>query len=829
MKKMKNVGISIGTSKSCMGLEEVGEVNIIPNSLGEEIELSVVSIINDQVIAGENVYLNKNIKVNNIIKEIMRLVSLSFINDDNYFEEYKKYLSFNIEKRDDISLIIKIDGKIYSVEEILSFLIKQIIENGKNNNIFAKKFIFTLPACFGIRERVLIKKAAKLADIEESKMEIISETSAASIAYELFINQEKLEAKYEYNIFKLNYNYITDGNLTSGPVLNKKILKNILVFDLGAGSFNLSILSIEEDEGKKLNFNVRANLGNPFFGGLDFDNRLVSYCINEFCKLNKIEENEIYNNKNAIRRLKLQCEIAKIILDSEESVIIELKDFFNNFNLCINLTRDNFNSMFLDYYNEINNKIRKILKVANMNIDSIKEVLIIGGNSKIPKIIEILKDLFGQNKIIDYIDNNKIIITGAALYANEMQKKNKKFNLNEVTFSSFGINIINSDINSYLKYGDKMMKLIRKNSFFPRSPIFFNNDHKKLISNFSFRCKISNDNKICFNIYEGENKFVKFNKKLVDITMNFNESMKNKIIKIYIKFELDKNYILKITVNIPEKNINNTIIMGTVDNNKLDKSKLNSKILEINSEFKKNKQELREYSDSYAKFKDDERNNALINCCKCCEEVLKLYEKNYISDIKIVKIYQFTEELFSYYLERLKIKNKSINDYNKIIFYIKERMKNLMNIEGYNDILKSKFKELSSMNRSLYYSIIINYIEIKVSKLITILKDYKEPQLYCFNIHFEKSNKAIECLLNEMKIYEIKDELYKKVEFLKKIIIGIKNLIFVPNNSKDTLSKLNDIKKEINNLVKSNKKYNSLMELLKFINEIEDTNINNYK
>ena len=138
---MSSVGIEIETSKSCMGLVELDKIRIIQNLLGEEIEPSVVSIINNKILVGENVYLNENSKFSNTIDEIKRLISYNFIYDNKFFEEYKKYLGYNIERTNENLLSVNIDGKVFSIEEILSFLIKQIVENGKYANIFVKKKI----------------------------------------------------------------------------------------------------------------------------------------------------------------------------------------------------------------------------------------------------------------------------------------------------------------------------------------------------------------------------------------------------------------------------------------------------------------------------------------------------------------------------------------------------------------------------------------------------------------------------------------------------------------------------------------------------------------
>ena len=809
---MNSVGIEIGTSKSCMGLVELDKIRIIQNLLGEEIEPSVVSIINNKILVGENVYLNENSKFSNTIDEIKRLISYNFIYDNKFFEEYKKYLGYNIERTNENFLSVNIDGKIFSIEEILSFLIKQIVENGKYANIFVKKkFVFAVPSCFGLREKELIRKSAKLANIDESKIEMINETSAAALAYELMINKSKYELKYDYDIYQQNYDNFTCRNLTSGPILNEKTKKNIFVFDLGEGCFNLSIISITENDDKKINFKVKANLGNPFFGGIDFDNKLVQYCVNKFCELNQIKEEDIYDNKSAVKKLKFRCKIAKQILNKNESVIIYIPNFIQSIDLCIEITRNNFENICSGFFIEINNKIFKILKIANVDNKKIKEVLLIGGNSKIPRIIEMLKDIFGQEKIIDYIDTNKIVVTGAALYANETQKKNKKFFVNEVIASSFGINIINNDFDSFLKYGDKMFKLIKKNFSFP------------YISKFSFKCKVSKDNTIFFKIYEGESDFVKFNKKLGGILLSdLNESLENKDVKIDIIFELDKNYILKVRAEIPEINFKNEISIGNFDKSKLNNIKINLEKGQYNSELFKNKENLKEYSTSYTNYKDEERNKTLINCCKCCKEIYEEYKIKYSVENRILKLYHLTEELFLYYLERLKLKYKSINYCNEIIKEMKEKMRNLIDIEGFNEILKDTFKGILDLNKNLYFSIILNYIELIVSWNVTILKNNNQSKLYCFKIYYQKSEKILEEYSNQMKAYDLDEELLEKIKILRKINHCIKRLISNSNRILDEYQNLDNLKNEIKEMIHRDIRYSCLEDILKIIDETKN-------
>ena len=806
---MDSVGIEIGTSKYSMGVSKFNKINLIQNSLGEEIEPSIVSIINNKILVGDNAFLDESSNYNNTITEIKRLISYNFIYDKNIFEEYKKYLSFNIERSNNNELVVNIDEKSFSIEEILSFLLKQIIEKGKNKDIFAKKYILSIPPCFGLLERQLIRKSAKLAEIDESKLGMISETSAAAIAYELNINKEKFKNNYnyDYDIFENDPSKLNDK--TPGPSLLNN--KNILVFDLGAGCFNLTIISINETNNQKLNFKVKANLGNPFFGGIDFDNKLVQYCISEFCKINNIKEEEVFSNKHAIKRLKLRCEIAKKILSEKETVLIYIQNFIKNYHLCVQVTRDIFISKCMNFFNEIEIKINKILKILNMKSDDIQEVLVIGGNSKIPKILEILNNIFGPDKVKSNIDNNKIIITGTSIYAKEMQKNNPNFDLSEIIFSSLGINVSNPDSKSFLKYGDKMLKLIRKNSSF---------DYE---SKFSFICKVSNNNKIQFNIYEGESNFVKYNKILKSIILPiFEDNMRNELIQFFIIFKLEYNYNLIIKVHNPEIQLNEEFYVWQFDENKFKKNKVALENKKVNKELIDYKNNLKELSNNYPKYKDDQKDKVLNNCCKCCENIFDKYKKDYNSENIIVKLYKLIEEMFSYYFERLKIKNKTINDDNEIILKIKEKMKYLKDIDGYNEILIDKFKEFFDLNKNIYYGIILNYIELIVTQNACILKNIEENNLDCFNKHFEKSKKILGKYLNEMNVYQINEELLKKIEILRNINNCIKGLIPGSNNILNEYTKLERIKDEVNNLIQNDQRYNCLKDILEIINIIED-------
>ena len=242
----------------------------------------------------------------------------------------------------------------------------------------------------------------------------------------------------------------------------------------------------------------------------------------------------------------------------------------------------------------------------------------------------------------------------------------------------------------------------------------------------------------------------------------------------------------------------------------------------VNKELIDYKNNLKELSNNYPKYKDDQKDKVLNNCCKCCENIFDKNKKDYNSENIIVKLYKLIEEMFSYYFERLKIKNKTINDDNEIILKIKEKMKYLKDIDGYNEILIDKFKEFFDLNKNIYYAIILNYIELIVTQNACILKNIEENNLDCFNKHFEKSKKILGKYLNEMNVYQINEELLKKIEILRNINNCIKGLIPGSNNILNEYTKLERIKDEVNNLIQNDQRYNCLKDILEIINIIED-------
>ena len=749
---MKAIGIDIGTTKSCIGYEEACNINIIPNTVGEETVPSLVSVIDNKIVAGIDACNYRISNYNNTVSEVKRIIGKNFYKDNLSYQKYKKNLSYELIEEEGKPILIKIKEEQYSPEEIYAYLIKKVIENGNRKNIFTRKAVITIPACFGISKRKLIKEAAKLAGIDLSKSKIIYESSAAIIAFEIYINKlaKKFNFEYNYDIFSsINDNNKINQDEECSPVpLINNLNKLTIIFDLGGGKFDLTLFSIEKKD-NKLIFNMKDTLGDPNLGGIDFDNKLVEYCINDVSEKTKIREDIIYQNKKAIKRLKIKCEIAKKILsekeDENENIIINVNDFIDEEDLCCIITRKMFDKLCNDLYMKIINKINKLLEINKLSEKDINEVLLIGGSSKMTKIKQILIDKFTKNKVI-YINNDKIIVYGAVLYACEMNRKKSDIILNEIIPLSLGIGIFNNEPESFFKYGDKMYKIIKKNSNLSTS------------IQKQFKININKKKVIELTFYEGDSKYVKFNQKLGDIQLEIPEAEVGSQINCNLNFDIDLNYNLKIKIEVPTFQKTKEVVYG-----KYDKSKTNLKhklhIKEIKFDFSKINNELFEYSEKIEIFENDDKNSAFINCCKCCDKILDEYNNNYYKEDVMEEIYNYTKKLFYYYLQRLTIKNKKINDNKNIISEIKEKMKNLIGNLDYMVNLLFIFKDLYKENINLFFEIFINYMELINNEGINILSKENKTKKYYSNVYLENCAFIIKNILDDKNLSGIKEEL----------------------------------------------------------------------
>lgn len=412
----KVIGIDLGTTNSCVSIMEGGEPKVIPNAEGTRTTPSMVAF-NDE---GERLVgqVAKRQAVTNPLRtiySIKRLVGQEYKSAEA--KHTKKMVSYEVVKGNQNLAYVKVDDKNYSPQEISASILqkmKQTAEEYLGESV--KEAVITVPAYFSDAQRQATKDAGKIAGLEV--LRIINEPTAAAMAYGL----------------------------------DKKHDEKIAVFDLGGGTFDISILEIGEGV-----FDVKATNGDTFLGGDDFDNRLISYFADEFKKDNGIDLRE---DKMALQRLRETAEKAKHELSSSSETDVNLPfitaDASGPKHLNLKITRAKFESLAEDLVNRCLEPCRKALKDAGCTAKDINEVILVGGMTRMPKVQEMVKEFFGKEPHKG-VNPDEVVAIGAAIQGGVLTGDVKDVLLLDVTPLSLGIETL----------GSVMTKLIERNTTIP--------------------------------------------------------------------------------------------------------------------------------------------------------------------------------------------------------------------------------------------------------------------------------------------------------------------------------------------------------------------------
>ncbi len=412
----KVIGIDLGTTNSCVSIMEGGEPKVISNSEGTRTTPSMVAF-NDE---GERLVgqVAKRQAVTNPLRtiySIKRLVGQEYKSAE--VKHTKKMVSYEVVKGNQNLAYVKVDDKNYSPQEISASILqkmKQTAEEYLGESV--KEAVITVPAYFSDAQRQATKDSGKIAGLDV--LRIINEPTAAAMAYGL----------------------------------DKKNDEKIAVFDLGGGTFDVSILEIGEGV-----FDVKATNGDTFLGGDDFDNRLISYFADEFKKDNGIDLRE---DKMALQRLRETAEKAKHELSSSSETDVNLPfitaDASGPKHLNLKITRAKFESLVDDLVKRCLEPCRKALKDAGCTAKDINEVILVGGMTRMPKVQEMVKDFFGKEPHKG-VNPDEVVAIGASIQAGVLTGDVKDVLLLDVTPLSLGIETL----------GSVMTKLIERNTTIP--------------------------------------------------------------------------------------------------------------------------------------------------------------------------------------------------------------------------------------------------------------------------------------------------------------------------------------------------------------------------
>ena len=763
------IGIDYGTSNSCVGIYMNGGVIIAPNRIGERTTPSIVFIKDEKnVLVGEETISQKLDDYKNTIYEVKRFIGLNY--EDFTEMEYDKNLNYDIVNQNGIPKIkVNVNEKelFYSAEEISSLIIKKMVKCAedfiaeKEGGIKITKAIITVPAHFTEQQKEAVRSAAKMAGIEIPR--IINEPTAAAVAYgvgkDLVVQNENSNYK---RITTLHTSVYKTDDSCEAPLPNEKPKsnENIIVFDLGGGTLDITIMNLSKNNEGNINFEINGTDGDTHLGGSDFDNKLIDYCIQEFCKQTGIKEEDIKKDKKSCKRLKIKCENAKKMLSITKETIINVDNFYDKNDLFIRMTRDLFDDLCKDLYDRIEVLIKNVFLDLGKELSEIDEIILVGGATRMTGVKNLLGRLFGQHKVKDNLNPDEAVAFGATLEAAKMEEKDKvKFNLQDITAYKLGIASFNPDPNDK-QNGDLMYPIIKKFSKIPSSKE--KNFKVELNNNYPY---------ISIKIYEGNEKYVKKNKLLGE--MRVDGINKLGLIEYKVKFSVDVNGQLTVTITIDSLGIKKEEIIKEITHAVVDENKKKIKIIK-----NKNLSTLHSVIGSINVIKQKlsesyDISNKLDNLNDCCFKYEELV-KNYMLFVKenesiYEKVYLSTKELFSYYIERLKLKGKGENKIENIIQNIKNLMNNLISQVGYLEDLIDMFTEIQKENnlKNEYYEIIINFIEILNSEGLK-RKDNKEFSRYYSKLYFERAFFLAKKYIKENDLINIDKSLFERYEKEKK-------------------------------------------------------------